>query len=371
MSRPWGTRRYRSARSSCRSSSGAGSEGWIVPRLPAERTGKAVAVVGSGPAGLAAADQLNQAGHRVVVFEQRDRPGGLLRYGIPDFKLDKRILDRRLRLMQEEGVEFETSVRVGRDIAAGYLARQFDALCLAGGAMVPRDLAVPGRDLGGIHFAMEFLEQQNRRVAGDTIPEAEAISAAGKRVVVIGGGDTGSDCVGTSNRQGARQVIQLEILPQPPQERLPENPWPQWPQVLRTSSSHEEGCQRRWAVLTLSFSGRDGRVERLRAVEVSFDAQANRFVNVPGTEFDLEAELVLLALGFVHPVREGMLTELELETDRRGNVKVDRNMMTSRPGTFSAGDMASGASLVVRAISQGRRAARGIDLYLMGETVLP
>ncbi|MEA2064460.1 MAG: glutamate synthase subunit beta [Gemmatimonadota bacterium] len=354
-------------------------QGWIKPLPPKVRTGKSVVVVGSGPAGLACAQQLGRAGHEVIVYEQKDRLGGLLRYGIPDFKLDKGILDRRLRLIQAEGIDFRTGVHIGRDISASYLLRKYDAICLAGGAMQPRGLAVPGRDLDGIHFAMSFLEQSNRLVAGknvETIPEEERIWAGGRKVVVIGGGDTGADCVGTANRQGAISVTQLEILPRPPESRNPDTPWPQWPQIMRTSSSHEEGCERRWSVMTKSFGGSRGRVEKLQAVEVSFAATGpagqggGRIIETPGTGFEIETDLVLLAMGFLHPVHEGMIEDLGVELDEHGNVRVDKNCMTSVEGVFSAGDMALGASLVVRAIAQGRAAARAIDTFLMGETCL-
>jgi glutamate synthase (NADPH/NADH) small chain len=347
------------------------SEGLVKPQPPVTRTGKSVAIVGSGPSGLACADQLNRAGHRVVVFEQKNRLGGILRYGIPDFKLDKGILDRRLHILEAEGIEFQSSVEVGRDISAKYMARQFDAICLAGGAMAPRNLIIPGRELQGICYAMDYLEQQNRRVAGETIPAEQEISAKGKRVAVIGGGDTGADCVGTANRQGAAEIYQLEILPKPPSDYNLETPWPEWPQILRSSSSHEEGCIRRWSVMTTSFPGQGGRVKKLQGVKVNFDAAAGRFTEVPGSEFELDVDLVLLAMGFVHPVHEGMVNELGLALDKRGNVAVDEFQRTSLEKIFSAGDMVRGASLVVNAIYQGRRAARGIDEFLMGETSLP
>lgn len=347
------------------------SEGLVKPQPPVTRTGKSVAIVGSGPSGLACADQLNRAGHRVVVFEQKDRLGGLLRYGIPDFKLDKGILDRRLHILEAEGIEFQSSVEVGRDISAKYMVRQFDAVCLAGGAMAPRNLTIPGRELQGIHYAMDYLEQQNRKKAGETIPAEKEISAKGKRVAVIGGGDTGADCVGTANRQGASEIYQLEILPKPPSDYNLETPWPEWPQILRSSSSHEEGCIRRWSVMTTSFLGQGGRIKKLQGVKVDFDAAAGRFTEVPGSEFELDVDLVLLAMGFVHPVHEGMLNELGLALDKRGNIAVDEFQRTSLEKIFSAGDMVRGASLVVNAIYQGRRAARGIDEFLMGETSLP
>ncbi len=348
-------------------------QGWVKAQPPQVRTGKRVAVVGSGPAGLACAQQLNRAGHTVVVYEQKDRVGGLLRYGIPDFKLDKYVLDRRVKLMQEEGIEFRTSVHIGQDIAATYLARQYDAVCLTGGAMHPRDLEVPGRELAGVHFAMEFLEQSNRRVAGDSLSQESQILAGGKHVIVIGGGDTGADCVGTSNRQGALSVTQLEILPRPPENSNPSTPWPRWPNILRSSTSHAEGCQRMWSVTTKSLEGENGRVKKLTGMEVTWGGAAGAFrpTEKPGSDFELKADLVLLAMGFVHPVHSGMIEELGLELDKRGNVAVDENLMSSRAGVFGAGDMVMGASLVVRAIYQGRKAAQGIDRWLMGATSLP
>ncbi len=345
-------------------------QGWVEPQPPSQETGRRVAVVGSGPSGLACAQQLRRAGHTVVLYEKQDRLGGLLRYGIPDFKLDKGVIDRRLRQLEAEGIEFRTNVDVGTDISARYLVRQYDAVCLAGGAMHPRDLPVPGRELEGVYFAMDFLEQQNRRVAGQTVSGEEEILASGKRVLVIGGGDTGADCVGTSNRQGASEISQLEILPQPPGESNPDTPWPTWPNVLRTSSSHDEGCARYWSRMTTRLEGRDGRVSRLHGVEVEFDPASGKLEQKSGTEFEMEADLVLLAMGFVHPVHEGMVNELELIRDSRGNVMVDKNFLSSREKVFSAGDMVRGASLVVHAIFQGRQAARGIDKYLMGETNL-
>jgi len=346
------------------------AEGWVIAHPPNKETGRKVAVVGSGPAGLACAQQLRRAGHTVVVFEQNDRIGGLLRYGIPDFKLDKGILDRRLRLLEAEGIGFESRVQVGRDIAAGYLVRQYDAVCLAGGAMQAREIEVPGRELDGVHLAMDYLEQQNRRAAGDRIPDGRPILATGKRVVIIGGGDTGSDCVGTANRQGAAEVNQLEILPRPPADSNPATPWPMWPQIVRTSTSHEEGCNRRWSVMTTRLTGKDGKVRKLHGVEVDFDRSNGKFAAKAGTEFEMDAELVLLAMGFVHPVHEGMVKELGLVLDKRGNVLVDKYFLSSEEKVFSAGDMVRGASLVVHAIYQGRQAARGIDKFLMGETNL-
>jgi glutamate synthase (NADPH) small chain len=348
-------------------------QGWVKPQPPETRTGKRVAVVGSGPAGLACAQQLNRAGHKVVVYEQKDRIGGLLRYGIPDFKLDKSILDRRIGILEAEGIDFRASVKIGSDIAASYLTKKYDAVCLTGGAMHPRDLDVPGRELDGIHFAMTFLEQSNRRVAGDSIDQESLILATGKNVVVIGGGDTGADCVGTANRQGALSVTQLEIMPRPPEKTNSDTPWPRWPNILRSGTSHAEGCRRMWSVTTKSFEGEGGKVKRINATEVTWGGQAGAFrpIDKPGGEFSLDTDLVLLAMGFIHPVHAGMIDELGLILDRRGNVSVDENLMTSRPGVFSSGDMVMGASLVVRAIYQGRKAAQGIDRWLMGSTSLP
>jgi glutamate synthase (NADPH/NADH) small chain len=343
------------------------AEGWVEPRPPLHRSDRRVAVIGSGPAGLAAAQQLARAGHRVTVFEKDAKPGGLLRYGIPDFKLGKDILDRRLRQLMAEGVEFQCGVLVGEDLSARYLHRTFDAVCLAMGAGQPRDLLVPGRGLEGIHFAMDFLSQQNRIVSGELdAAREEWIHARDKVVAVIGGGDTGSDCVGTANRQGAREVHQFEILPEPPFERPADTPWPTWPRILRTSDSHEEGCVRRWSVRTTSFSGRDVYVSALRACQVQW-VQGRRgweMRDVPGTDFTMRVDLVLLAMGFVHVVHKGLVEAMGLELDRRGNVGTDENHMTSREGVFAAGDTAEGASLVVRAIHAGRQAAAGIHRWL-------
>lgn len=343
-------------------------EGWIRPEKPEYRTGRRVAVIGSGPAGLPAAQQLARRGHDVVVFEKADRIGGLLRYGIPDFKLEKWVIDRRLEQMREEGVVFETGVNAGVDVSAGYLRRTFDAIVLATGATVPRDLPIPGRELAGIHFAMDFLTGQNRANAGDLIPAGERISAAGKHVVVVGGGDTGSDCIGTSRRQGAASITQIELLPQPPDNRAPRNPWPLWPVVLRTSSSQEEGCERLWSVQTRAFSGEGGRVRKLECVKLAWsepDAAGRRtFREIPGSEFDLPADLVLLAMGFVHVEHGPLVRDLGVSTDPRGNLVVDGTLQTSVPGVFGAGDSVAGASLVVRAIDLGRRAAEGVDRYL-------
>ena len=342
-------------------------EGWIRPELPSRRTGKRVAVVGSGPSGLAGAQQLNRAGHWVTVFEKADRIGGLLRYGIPDFKLEKHILDRRLDQMAREGVVFKTRKHVGQDVPVEELGGEFDAILLAGGAESPRDLKVPGRELAGIHFAMEYLPQQNRHVAGDGV--AGQILATGRNVVIIGGGDTGADCLGTSHRQKALSVHQFELLPQPPLERSPSTPWPLWPMQLRTESSHEEGGVRQWSIATTSFTGdAQGNVSQLHAVKVG---PPPAFEPIPDSEFTLEADLVLLAMGFLGPVKSGLLDSLGVKLDSRGNVQAAESYMTSVPGVFAAGDMRRGQSLVVWAIAEGRHAARNIDQYLMGSTRLP
>ena len=333
-------------------------EGWIRPEPPLARSGKRVAVVGSGPAGLAAAQQLNRAGHSVTVFEKADRIGGLLRYGIPDFKMEKWLLDRRIKQMTAEGVEFRTNVHVGQAIPGEELREDFNAILLAGGAEQPRDLPVPGRKLKGIHFAMEFLPQQNRRGAGD--PVANQILATAKHVVIIGGGDTGADCLGTSHRQKAASVHQFEIMPMPPGDRAASTPWPLWPLQLRVESSHEEGGIRDWAIATTSFSG-DGHVSKLHAVRVG---PAPKFDPIPGSEFSLDADLVLLAMGFTGPVKTGLIEQLGVNLDARGNVATDSNYMSSSPGVFAAGDLRRGQSLVVWAIAEGRKAAEGIDTYL-------
>ncbi len=349
-------------------------QGWVEPQAPAIRTGKTVAVIGSGPAGLAAADQLNRAGHTVTVFEKSDRIGGLLRYGIPEFKMEKRFLDRRLDIMEAEGVLFRTGVNVGVDVSAAELRDRNDALLLAGGAGWPRDLKVPGRELKGIHFAMEYLTQQNRRNEGETIPDAEAITATGKHVVIIGGGDTGADCLGTAHRQGAAAVSQFELLPRPPEERASDNPWPTWPNIFRVSAAHEEGGDRVYSVSTERFTGtEDGRVARLHGRQVEMVRADGRlsFEPVPDTEFEQKVDLVLLAMGFLGPERPGMLEELDVRLTGRGNVWRDENWMTSVPSVFTAGDMQRGQSLIVWAIAEGRSAARGIDAWLMGSSSLP
>jgi glutamate synthase (NADPH/NADH) small chain len=339
-------------------------EGWIVPDPPRNRTGKRVAVVGSGPAGLAAAQQLNRAGHWVTVFEKADRIGGLLRYGIPDFKMEKHILDRRLRILEQEAIEFRTNAHVGANVPVEDLRKEFDAILLAGGAEAPRDLNVPGRELKGIHFAMDFLPQQNMRVAGDDVPRQ--ILATGKRVVIIGGGDTGADCLGTCHRQRAASIHQLEILPEPPPARAPSTPWPLWPLMLRLESSHEEGGVRQWAVSTTRFTGdENGNVKRLQVTRVG---PPPKFEPIAGTEFTIDADLVLLAMGFLGPVRNGLLEQLGVQLDARGNVATDENYMASIPGVFAAGDMRRGQSLVVWAISEGRQAAAGIDRFLRNGT---
>ena len=341
-------------------------EGWIRPQPPPARTGKHVAVVGSGPAGLAAAQQLNRAGHWVTVFEKSDRLGGLLRYGIPDFKLEKRLVDRRLEQLAEEGVKFQTGAQVGGNVPVEELRRDFDAVLVAGGAEQPRDLAVPGRQLRDVRFAMEFLTQQNRRLAGERLDFCGEILAAGKRVAIIGGGDTAADCLGTALRQKARRVHVLEILPRPPAERAPETPWPVWPYMLRTETSHEEGGEREWSVATTGFTGDErGNVTKLDALRVGPPPD---FTPQPGTEFTLEVDLVLLAMGFLGPARNGLLEQLGVALDARGNVATDDDYMTSVPGIFAAGDMRRGQSLVVWAIAEGRRAASSIDGYLTGQT---
>ena len=351
------------------------SEGWITPQPPSHRTGKSVAVVGSGPSGLAAAQQLNRCGHSVTVFERADSIGGLLRLGIPDFKLDKSVVQRRVDQLAEEGVAFRTGVNVGHEFPATRLTQEFDAVLLSGGSTSARDLPVPGRDMDGIHLAMEFLSQQNKINAGETVDPATHISAAGKRVVILGGGDTGADCLGTSHRQGAEAVYQYELLPEPPQERRDDNPWPQWPTVLRLSAAHEEGGVRDYNILTKAFTGSNGRVEKLHGVRIEWgapDASGRpAMIEIPGSEFEIATELVLLAMGFVHPEHGGMLDQLGVELDPRGNVKGNEHKMTSVPGVFTAGDMTRGQSLVVWAIAEGREAARGIDEYLMGATALP
>ena len=346
------------------------AEGWIRPEPPAVKTGTSVAVVGSGPAGLAAAQQLCRAGHAVTVFERADRIGGLLRYGIPEFKMEKRVLDRRLAQMAAEGVRFAPSTHIGVTRPAASLSREFDAVLLAGGACAPRDLSIPGRELAGIHYAMDYLTPQNRRCEGDAV---EVISAEGRRVVIIGGGDTGADCLGTTHRQGAAAVHQLEILPRPPAARADDNPWPQYPNVYRVSSAHEEGGERVYSVSTRRFVGDgQGRVAGLEAAEVEMVREGGRvsFRERPGSEFTLPCDLVLLAMGFTGPERPGMLEELGVRLTERCNVWRDERWMTSVPGVFTAGDMQRGQSLIVWAIAEGRSAARGVDAFLMGRSDL-
>lgn len=342
-------------------------EGWIVPEPPKERTGKRVAIVGSGPAGLAAAQQLARAGHWVTVFEKNDRIGGLLRYGIPQFKMEKFVIDRRMKQMEAEGVEFAVNTHVGKTVSVTELRRNFDAILLAGGAENPRDLNVPGRELKGIHFAMEFLPSANKVALGDTV--SDQILATGKRVIIIGGGDTGADCLGTSHRHGALSVAQFELMPQPPATRSPNTPWPLWPLQLRTESAHEEGGARDWSVNTVKFTGDEhGNVKKLHGIRVG---PPPKFEAIEGSEFEMDADLVLLAMGFLGPVKNGLLEEIGVDLDGRGNVKADENYMTSQKGVFSAGDMRRGQSLVVWAISEGRKAARGVDQFLMGTSTLP
>jgi len=346
-------------------------EGFIHPEPPKHRTGKSAAVIGSGPAGLAAAQQLRRAGHAVTVYEKADRIGGLLRYGIPNFKLEKHIIDRRIDQMSAEGVRFITNAHVGNNVDVEKLRRDFDAIVLAGGAEHPRDLNVPGRDLNGIHFAMDFLPQQNRRCLGDTLDPATGIVATGKRVVIIGGGDTGADCLGTVHRQKPLSVHQFEIMPKPPEERSPQTPWPLWPLQLRTEAAHEEGGIRDWSIATTSFTADSanndyglGHVKQLHGIRVG---PPPKFDPIPGSEFTMEADLVLLAMGFLGPVRNGMIEQLGVALDSRGNVATDANYMTSVPGIFAAGDMRRGQSLVVWAIAEGRKAAAAVDAFLQAQ----
>ncbi len=350
------------------------AEGWVRPQPAKVKTGKRVAIIGSGPAGLAAAQQLARAGHVVTVFERADRIGGLLRYGIPEFKMEKRILDRRLAQLEDEGVIFKPNSHVGVDIDSRALKQEFDAMLLAGGASVWRDLGIPGRELEGIHQAMTYLPLQNRRCEGDAIPQSEFISAEGKHVIIIGGGDTGADCLGTANRQGAKSVHQLEIMPRPPEARAADNPWPEWPHIFRTASAHEEGVERVFSVSTKRFIGDDaGHVKELELIKVAMEMQNGRpsFAEVPGSEYRLPAERVLLALGFVGPEKAGLLAQLGVALDGRGNVGRDANWMTNVEGVFTAGDMQRGQSLIVWAIAEGRSAAAAVDEYLMGATDLP
>ncbi len=351
----------------------AWAEGYVTPQVAPRKSGKRVAVIGSGPAGLACAQQLARAGHAVTLYERSDRVGGLLMYGIPDFKLEKWQIDRRLEQMKAEGVEIVTSCRVGQDIHADELRAKFDAIALTIGATKPRDLPIPGRELKGIHFAMDFLPQQNKRNQGEIIPEDVAITATGKRVVILGGGDTGSDCLGTSNRQGAVSVHQFELLPMPPATRTPDMPWPDWPMILRTSTSHEEGVIRNWSINTKRFSGENGQVRKLHGIKLNWKRGTDgRMImeEIPGSEFELECELVLLALGFLGPEPDSIVKELGLKLDARSNIACE-NYQSSVPGVFAAGDARRGQSLVVWAIWEGRECARAVDAYLMGETFLP
>ncbi|HHB91767.1 MAG TPA: glutamate synthase subunit beta [Thioploca sp.] len=351
-------------------------EGWIKPQIPEHRTEKQIAIVGSGPAGLACAQQLSRAGHEVIVYEKNDRIGGLLRYGIPNFKMEKQVIDRRMTQLQAEGIIFKPNSNIGIDIPAKQLIEQFDAVVLTGGSEKPRDLdTTPGRELKGVHFAMDFLSQQTKKIFGDEIESETVISATGKNVIVIGGGDTGSDCVGTSIRQSAISVVQLELLPKPPEKENKALTWPNWPQKLRTSSSHEEGCQREWSVATKSFTGENGQINKIHLVRVKWQQDDNgrwQMSEIPGSEFELKADLVLLAMGFLHPVHIGMLEELGVDLDERGNVKANMdNYQTSIDKVFAAGDMRRGQSLVVHAIREGRQAARAVDQYLTGSSELP
>lgn len=344
--------------------------GIIQPRIPARRTGKKVAVIGGGPAGMACADLLNQAGHTVTVFEKANAIGGLLRYGIPDFKLSKKVIDRRLAVLQAEGITFKTGAEVGVNVKLDKLRKEYDAIVVTIGAGLPRDLQVEGRELKGVHFALEFLQQQNHVNRGDAVKDSDRILATGKPVLVIGGGDTGSDCVGTSNQQKARSVMQIEIMPKPSEKRAPGNPWPYWPTVLKTTSSHKEGCDRRWSLSTKRFIGENGHVKKVELVEVEWVKDENgrpKMVEKPDSAYMVDAELVLLCMGFLSPVHEGLVNELGVELDNRGNIKVDNNGMTSVPGVFAAGDAATGASLVVRAIARGRETAKGVNDYLMAK----
>ncbi|MDD4869497.1 MAG: glutamate synthase subunit beta [Kiritimatiellae bacterium] len=342
-------------------------DGYLQPRPPVIRYDEKIAVIGSGPAGLSVADSLNRTGYCVTVYDKSKNPGGILRYGIPDFKLGKRIVDRRIKLMRDEGVMFELGITVGDDVSYNYLKNRFDAVCLSGGSREPRDISVPGRKLKGIYFAMDYLVQQNKRLEGERIEKEDEITAEGKTVVIIGGGDTGSDCLGTALRQRANKVYQFEIMPKPPEERPENTPWPMWPNVIRESSSHKEGGERRWCVATKEFTGENGKVKSIRCVEVEWSHGHDgrmEFKEKPGTDFDMDVQLVLLSMGFVGPGRNRIVEDLHIEHDSKGNIKVNENHMTSVDGIFAAGDMAQGQSLVVRAIADGRMTASGIVQYL-------
>jgi len=348
--------------------------GLIKPRIPKKRTGKKIAVVGSGPAGLACADQLNSAGHRVVVFERDDAVGGILRYGIPEFKLEKKIIERRINILEKEGIKFRTKINIGIDYKIKQLKKEFNAVCIACGSRTPRDLNIEGRNLSGIHFAMDYLIQSNRRVRGEQISAEKLIDAKNKRVVVIGGGDTGADCVGVAHRQGAACVIQIEIMPKPQTCRTRDFPWPKYPLLLKSSTSHEEGGERDWSILTKKFVGLGSKLTKLYCVRAEFkkDTQGCLLMQeIAGSDFEIEADLVILALGFLHPEKKGLIQELELDLDQRGNVKTNAQFMTSRKNVFACGDMRRGQSLIVWAIAEGRRAAHHIDKYLMGQSILP
>jgi glutamate synthase (NADPH/NADH) small chain len=337
------------------------NEGYVEPMLPVINTGKTVAIVGSGPAGMAAAQQLARAGHRVTLFEKSDRIGGLLRYGIPDFKMEKWVIDRRLEQMKAEGIEFKTGVTIGKDITGEQLRAQFDAVGLTMGAEQARELPIPGRELKGVHLAMEYLTQQNKRTAGISVTD-EPITAKGKRVVIIGGGDTGSDCLGTTHRQGCIEAHQFELLPEPPPTRADSTPWPLWPMQLRTSHAHEEGCDRQWSISTTKFTGHNGQVTKLHGNRVKFEN--GKFTAISNSDFEMDADLILLAMGFTGPVKNGLLDSLGVKYDARGAVVADEHFMTNLDGVFAGGDTKRGASLIVWAIAEGRKMAAGIDQYL-------
>tara|TARA_B100000315_G_scaffold245099_1_gene270593 strand:- start:2752 stop:4056 length:1305 start_codon:yes stop_codon:yes gene_type:complete len=349
-------------------------EGLIKPQPPKKRTDKKIAVIGSGPAGIAAAAQLNKAGHRVVVFEKDKMPGGIMRYGIPDFKLEKKIIERRIKLLEDEGIELRTETNVGKDYSSKQLAKDFDATILAIGSRTPRDLKIEGRELEGVYFAMDYLIQSNCRVSKEDISGQELIDAKGKKVIVIGGGDTGSDCVGTANRQGASSVIQIEVMPKPPECRIEDYPWPKYPLLLKVSSSHQEGVERHWAILTKKFIGKNNKLEKLSCLKVEFEKDSRGcplMREIHNSEFQIEADMAVLAIGFLHPEHSGLVKDLNLDLDDRGNLKSDDNYMSSAKGIFVAGDARRGQSLIVHAISEGRKAAHSLDKFLMGKSSLP